>query len=68
MLKIRNIIIGFFLITFLAACSGPRIFPTRTQVEKRKSDRERLNDAIKEREKEFHRMRGTSRDNPFPGY
>jgi hypothetical protein len=68
MRKRRSIIIGFFLLTFFAACSRPRIFPTRTQVEKRKSDRERLNDAVKERERDIHRMRGTSRDDPFPRY
>jgi hypothetical protein len=68
MRKIRKIIIGFFLLVFFTACSGARYFPTRTQVEKRKSDRERLDDAVREREKDIHRMRGTSRDDPFPRY
>lgn len=66
MKKRRNIILVIFLLTFLVACSGTRVFPTRTQVEKRKSDKERLDDAMKEREKDFFRMRGTSRDDPFP--
>jgi len=68
MRKIRNIIIGFFLLAFFTACSGPRYIPTRSQVEQRKSDRERLDDAVREREKDLHRMRGTSSDDPFPHY
>jgi hypothetical protein len=63
---IKVIIIGSFLL--IQGCSGARIFPTRTQVEKRKTDRERLDDAVRDRESEFHRMRGTSRDDPIPRY
>jgi hypothetical protein len=62
----KNIgIVGVFLsVFFLAGCSA---IPSRSQVQMRKTTDERLEDAVRDREREFHDMRGTSRENPSPG-
>lgn len=64
----RNIVIALFLLILTVGCSGGRVFPSRSQVQKRKSSSERINDAARTREREIHLMRGSSRDDPSPRY